>query len=84
MDNVHRYQEQVVPAGDFKQRCLALLDQVAETGTPIVVTKRGRPVARVVPIPPPNQSLRGSLRVVTEDEEDLYSTGEVWEDERPE
>jgi len=50
---------------------------------PIVVTKRGRPVARVVPIDSPNDSMRGSLRVLTADEEELYSTGETWEAEPP-
>ena len=39
-----------VPAGLFKQGCLALLDEVSEGGVELVVTKRGRPVARVVPI----------------------------------
>jgi prevent-host-death family protein len=38
-----------VGAAEFKAHCLALLDEVAETGEPIVVTKRGRPVARIVP-----------------------------------
>jgi prevent-host-death family protein len=49
-----------VPAGEFKARCLALLDRVAETGEEIVVTKRGKPVARVVPVEPP-RPLRGSI-----------------------
>ena len=44
---------------EFKARCLALLDQVAETGEPLVVTKRGRPVARVIPA---RQAGRASLR----------------------
>ena len=39
-----------IAAGRFKARCLALLDEVAETGLPLVVTKRGRPVAKLVPI----------------------------------
>ena len=39
-----------VPAGQFKQGCLALLDEVADHDVEIVVTKRGRPVARLVPI----------------------------------
>ena len=39
-----------IPAGLFKQGCLALLDEVAEQNLELVVTKRGRPVARVVPI----------------------------------
>jgi prevent-host-death family protein len=37
-----------VPAGQFKQGCLALLDEVANDGIEILVTKRGRPVARIV------------------------------------
>ena len=49
-----------VPAGQFKARCLALLDQVAQTGESILVTKRGKPVARLVPVEPP-PSLRGSV-----------------------
>jgi prevent-host-death family protein len=53
-----------IAAGAFKARCLALLDQVAETGEPLVVTKRGRPVARLVPARAPNApSLRGSVTV---------------------
>lgn len=49
-----------VPAGQFKARCLALLDRVAQTGEELVVTKRGKPVARVVPVEPP-PGLRGSV-----------------------
>jgi prevent-host-death family protein len=57
-----------VPAGLFKAKCLALLDEVAATGQPLVVTKRGRPVAEVVPIEPP-MSLDGSVTFnVTDDE----------------
>jgi len=39
-----------IPAGEFKAKCLALLDEVAETGRSVVVTKRGRPVACVSPV----------------------------------
>lgn len=44
-----RIESKTIPAGKFKAQCLAILDQVAESGEPVVVTKRGRPVARVVP-----------------------------------
>jgi prevent-host-death family protein len=37
-----------VKAGEFKAKCLALLDEVAATGEPIVITKRGKPVARLI------------------------------------
>jgi prevent-host-death family protein len=51
-----------VPAATFKAKCLALLDEVAATGVPLVVTKRGRPVARIEPIEADTpKSLRGSV-----------------------
>jgi prevent-host-death family protein len=79
MNDVHGQKDVPIPAGEFKQRCLALLDQVAETGVSIVVTKRGRPVAKVVPIEVSPAPLAGSVRVLTENEEDLFSTGETWD-----
>lgn len=57
-----------ISATQFKARCLALLDEVAETGEPLVVTKRGKPVARVEPIEPP-RSLEGSVTFLVSDEE---------------
>lgn len=38
-----------VGAGEFKAKCLAIMDEVRETGEPYVITKRGVPVARLVP-----------------------------------
>lgn len=73
MDIDRSHPESVVPAGKFEERCLALLDQVSETGISIVVTKRGRPVARVVPIDSSPRSLAGSVRLLTTDEEDLFT-----------
>jgi prevent-host-death family protein len=52
-----------IAAGEFKAHCLALLDEVAETGKELIVTKRGKPVAKVSPIEPP-KSLRGSVRIL--------------------
>lgn len=67
-----------VPAGQFKARCLALLDEVAATGRAIVVTKHGRPVARVVPLDPP-AALAGSVTLLADDDEAFFSTGEMWD-----
>ncbi len=50
-----------VPAAKFKAQCLALMDDILETGEPIVVTKRGKPVVRVMPVEQPVQIL-GRLR----------------------
>jgi prevent-host-death family protein len=59
-----------LPAGEFKAKCLAVLDDVQRTRRTVVVTKRGRPVAQVVPIPGlDSSSLEGSLLY----EEDLVA-----------
>ena len=39
-----------IPAGEFKTRCLSLMDTVRDTGEEIVITKHGHPVVRLVPI----------------------------------
>jgi len=39
-------------AGEFKARCLRVLDEVAASKREVVITKRGRPVAKVVPLAP--------------------------------
>ncbi len=49
-----------IAAGKFKQTCLRLLDKVNESGEPIVITKRGKPVAQLVPYPPAGE-WRGCL-----------------------
>ena len=57
-----------IPAGEFKARCLALLDEVGESGTEITVTKRGRPVARLVPIERPAlPDMRGTVLWTADD-----------------
>jgi prevent-host-death family protein len=53
-----------IAAGRFKAVCLQLLDEVAQTRRPVTVTKRGRPVARLVPVDPPTPlfgALAGSI-----------------------
>lgn len=50
-----------IPAGEFKAKCLKLLDQVAEGRETLVITKHGRPVAQLVPMPP-ERSLYGAMR----------------------
>lgn len=71
--------EKRVPAGVFKAKCLALFDEVEARKHAFVVTKRGRPVARVVPISSATpHSLRGSLL----HEEDLVAPIDVkWDAE---
>jgi len=42
--------ERVIGAGQFKQRCLAIIDEVATTHRPVTISKRGKPMARLVPL----------------------------------
>jgi prevent-host-death family protein len=66
-----------IPAGRFKAQCLRLLDDVAETGETIIVTKRGKPVAKIEPIEEP-PSLKGSVIYLVSDEELIAPIDEVW------
>jgi prevent-host-death family protein len=52
-----------IPAGEFKAKCLALLDEVSARGETIIVTKRGKAVARLVPMEEHSarRDLRGSI-----------------------
>ncbi len=72
--------EMTISASRFKAQCLALLDDVGRTGVPLVVTKYGRPVARVVAVDA-SPSLLGSVEFRVSDEE-LMSPLESWNAER--
>jgi prevent-host-death family protein len=54
----------VIAASEFKAKCLRLLDEVQRSGQELVVSKRGRAIARVVPEhnPKPWLALRGKGR----------------------
>jgi prevent-host-death family protein len=54
-----------VPAGKFKAQCLEILDRVAERKEEVIVTKHGKPVARVVPLASKKENLlRNSVTVL--------------------
>ena len=48
--------KKTIPAGEFKQKCLALIDQVAATGSPIIISKYGKPVARLMSLENPEET----------------------------
>jgi prevent-host-death family protein len=74
--------ERQISASRFKAQCLALLDEVAETGEALVVTKHGKPVARVEPVTPP-ASLEGTVTYLVSDDELIAPLWEDWEPELP-
>lgn len=73
-----------IPAGQFKATCLKVMDRVRRTRESVVITKRGKPVARLVPIAEPvavplygylagSVTLRGDV---------VGPTGETWDADR--
>ncbi len=73
----------VVTVSEFKAKCLRLLDEVEE-GEILVITRRGRKIARVSPIAPPKRSLRGSWKGSVKITGDVvqFDTSHDWESGR--
>ncbi len=67
-----------ISATSFKARCLALLDEVAESGSELIITKRGRPVARLGPVDP-DASLLGTVTQLVSDDELISPIEIVWD-----
>ncbi|HXR31737.1 MAG TPA: type II toxin-antitoxin system Phd/YefM family antitoxin [Solirubrobacterales bacterium] len=70
-----------ISASQFKARCLRLLDEVAETGETLVITKHGRPVARVEP-PLRADDLQGSVKFDISDDELIDFSMGPWDMEQ--
>jgi prevent-host-death family protein len=72
--------KQAIAAGEFKAKCLHLLDEVQQKRMEIVITKRGRPVARLVPVeeefPSVFGRMKGSITILGDI---VAPTGEIWE-----
>ena len=73
-----------VPAEAFKQGCLALIEEVAASKQEIIITKRGKPVARLVPMEDPRErekellaQWRGKARQLVGDDELMSATSEI-------
>ena len=59
MSNDNAAGARTIKASEFKAKCLKLMDEVAETGDELIVSKNGRPVARLVPYRRKPKSLFG-------------------------
>ena len=72
-----------IAAGKFKAECLKLMDRVKKNRERIIITKRGQPVAQLVPVDEEQpQDIFGALRgLVLEEEDILGPVGETWEAE---
>jgi len=69
-----------IPAGEFKAKCLKLMDRVNKTHEIVTITKRGKPVAQLVSVSAEkNGKAFGSLRGCVAFEEDIVSPlNETW------
>ena len=50
-----------IPVGKFKTHCLAIMDEVQATGEPVIVTKNGKPVVKLVPAEISDESIFGYM-----------------------
>ena len=72
-----------IKASEFKDKCLKLMDEVADSGVEIIITKNGRPVSRLVPYHKEVSSMFGRNRDQIRILGDIISPLEVdWDEER--
>ena len=76
--------ESTVTASEFKAKCLRMLDEIAEHGDTLIITKRGRPIAKVAPVAPTLKSLRDAWKGKIKIKGDIvhFDTSEEWESNR--
>ena len=70
-----------ITAAKFKEQCLSILDAVDPDG--LVTTKRGKPIAKLMPIRACSADLIGSLKGKVEITGDILSTGNTWDESQP-
>jgi prevent-host-death family protein len=65
-----------IAAAEFKAKCLQIMDRVAKDGRAVIVTKRGKPVVRIVPVEEPNPDdvfgcMAGEMEIVGDIEQPI-------------
>lgn len=70
-----------IAAGKFKAQCLSLMDRVQRTRQPLLITKRGKPVVKLVPVIEEDDGwfgrLKGEMEIVGDIESPIYPA-EAW------
>ena len=79
-DQSYNLTMKVIAAAKFKAQCLALLDSVDSEG--LVITKHGKPVAKLIPVSTASRSLIGSLADKVTIKSEILTTGVRWDAER--
>lgn len=68
-----------IQAGHFKSKCLKIMDEVSRSKHPIIITKRNRPVVKIIPVEVRPHSLFGCMKGSIHILADLIAPiGEVW------
>lgn len=62
-----------ITAAEFKAKCLKLMDEVAKTREPVIITKRGKAVAQLVPVQPEPETLFGYMKGTVKFEGDIMA-----------
>lgn len=74
-----------MPAGEFKARCLKVMDQVRARREPVIITKKGVPVAKLVPVDEARSGVFGCMAgtaEITGDIEAPVAPAKVWKASR--
>jgi prevent-host-death family protein len=74
-----------LPAGEFKARCLTVMEEVRKNREPVLITKRGKPVAKLVPADKTRQELIGRLEGIVSINGDIESPiepADAWDSSR--
>jgi prevent-host-death family protein len=72
-----------MPAGEFKARCLQVMEDVKQYRTSVVITKKGKPVAKLVPFDEPHRDVFGcmaqKIRIIGDVESPVLPRIEQWD-----
>ncbi len=68
-----------IGAGEFKAKCLQLIDEVAAHRQPLIITKRGQPLAKLVPIDSPRPLFGAMAGSVTHEEDTVSPLDAHWD-----
>jgi prevent-host-death family protein len=73
--------ELTIGASDFKAKCLRILEEVAKRGDTVIVTKRGKPLAKLVPLERERKPLKGRWKGLAKTKGDIvhFDTSQDWE-----
>lgn len=65
---------QKMAAAQFKAKCLAVMDHVSQSGDPVVITKHGKPVVKVIPAKECEDEIFGALSGIARITGDIENT----------